>query len=167
MLDKDLLTHALTHHRLPERLAVFLPEDSISETNAVIGELVGLHPSLWTREHQIAEAVLQLAHVGRVIFVGRAAHLITRDVPGGLHIRLVAPLEVRAERITRVLNCTTAVALTPLERNDLSRRRYVRTHFQQDIDNPCLYDLVINTARFSPEATALFIVAALEDRLLG
>ena len=49
----------------------------------------------------------------------------------------------------------------------LSRRRYVRTHFQQDIDNPCLYDLVINTARFSPEATALFIVAALEDRLLG
>ena len=100
MLDKDLLTHALTLHRLPERLAAFLPEDSISETNAVIGELVGLHPSLWTREHQIAEAVLQLAHVGRVIFVGRAAHLITRAVPGGLqeHDGIRQP-DVRAHRL--------------------------------------------------------------------
>jgi cytidylate kinase len=147
LLDRDLLTHALTHHRLPERLAAFLPEDRISETKAVIGELVGLHPSLWALEHKIAEAVLQLAHVGHVIFVGRAANLITRGVPGGLHIRLVAPLEVRVER------------------NDLARRRYVRTHFQQDIDNPCLYDLVINTARFSPEATTQLVAEALQDRL--
>ena len=166
LLDKDLLTHALTHHRLPERLAAFLPEDSISETKAVIGELVGLHPSLWALEHKIAEAVLQLAHVGHVIFAGRAANLITRGVPGGLHIRLVAPLEVRAERIARLLNCTAAAALTHLERNDFARRRYVRTHFQQDIDNPCLYDLVINTARFSPDATARLVVEALHDRLL-
>ena len=165
LLDKDLLTHALTHHRLPERLAAFLPEDRISETKAVIGELVGLHPSLWALEHKIAEAVLQLAHVGHVIFVGRAANLITRGVPGGLHIRLVAPLEVRAERLARLLNCTAGAALTHLERNDLARRRYVRTHFQQDIDNPCLYDLVINTARFSPEATTQLVAEALQDRL--
>ena len=165
LLDKDLLTHALTHHRLPERLAAFLPEDSISETKAVIGELVGLHPSLWALEHKIAEAILQLAHLGHVIFAGRAANLITRGVPGGLHIRLVAPLEVRAERIARLLNCSAAAALTHLERNDFARRRYVRTQFQQDIDNPCLYDLVINTARFSPAATARLVAEALQDRL--
>lgn len=158
------MTHALTHHRRPERLAAFLPEDSISETKAVIGELFGLHPSLWALEHKIAEAVLQLAHVGHVIFAGRAANVITRDVPGGLHVRLVAPPEVRAERVARLL-IRTAAALTHLERNDFARRRYVHTHFQQDIDHPCLYDLVINPACFSRAATARLVVAALQDRL--
>lgn len=164
LLDRDLLTHALTHHHLPERLAAFLPEDSISETKSVIGELVGLHPSLWTLEHQIAEAILQLAHVGHVIFAGRAANLITRGVPGGMHVRLIAPKEVRAERIAALLNCTHAAAVAHLERNDFARRRYVRTHFEQDIDNPSLYDLIINTARFSPAATARLVVDALRDR---
>lgn len=165
LLDKDLLTQALTHHHLPERLAAFLPEDSISETKAVIGELVGLHPSLWTLEQKIAEAILQLAHVGRVIFAGRAANLITRGVPSGLHIRLVAPKEVRADRVAAMLNCTHAAAIAHLERNDLARRRYVRTHFEQDIDDPRLYDLVINTAHFTPAATARLVVGALHDRL--
>ena len=165
LLDKDLLTQALTHHHLPERLAAFLPEDSISETKAVIGELVGLHPSLWTLEQKIAEAILQLAHVGRVIFAGRAANLITRGVPGGLHVRLVAPKEIRAERIAALLHCTRASAVAHLERNDLARRRYVRTHFAQEIDDPCLYDLVINTAHLSPANTARLVVEALHDRL--
>jgi len=165
LLDKDLLTQALTHHHLPERLAAFLPEDSISETKAVIGELVGLHPSLWTLEQKIAEAILQLAHVGRVIFAGRAANLITRGVPGGLHIRLVAPKEIRAERIAALLSCTHAAATAHLERNDLARRRYVRTHFDRDIDDPRLYDLVINTAHFTPAAAAQLLVAALRDRV--
>jgi cytidylate kinase len=165
LLDKDLMTQALTHHRLPERLAAFLPEDSISETKAVIGELVGLHPSLWALEHQVAEAILQLAHVGHVIFAGRAANLITQSLPGGLHIRLVAPKLVRAERIAGLLNCNRAAALAHLERNDLARQRYVRTHFDQEIDAPSLYDLVINTARFSPATTARLVVDALRDRL--
>ena len=136
LLEKDLLTHALTHHRRPERLAAFLPEYSISETKAVIGELVGLHPSLWALEHQIAEAVLQLAHVGHVIFAGRAANLITRGVPGALPVRLAAQPEVRAGLVARLL-IRTAAALTHPERNDFARRRWVYTHFEQDIDHPC------------------------------
>ncbi len=165
LLDRDLLAQALTHHHLPERLAAFLPEDRISETKAAIGELVGLHPSLWTLEQKIAEAILQLAHVGHVIFAGRAANLITRRLPGGLHLRLVAPPEVRAERLAALLGCSHTAAFAHLERTDLARRRYVRTHFDQDIDDPRLYDLVINTTHFTPVATAQLVLAVLRDRV--
>ena len=55
-LDKDLIKQALTKHNLPERLAAYLPEDRISEIKATVGELVGLHPSLWELEHKISEA---------------------------------------------------------------------------------------------------------------
>jgi cytidylate kinase len=164
-LDKDLLTHALTQHHLPERLAEFLPEDRVSEITAVIGELVGLHPPLWQLEHQVGEAILQLAQMGRVIFAGRAAHLVTRHLPGGLHVRLIASREVRIRRMMALQNCNATTAAAHIDKTDLARRRYVKTNFDEDIDDPHTYDLVINTDRTSPEIVADMIYSALRLKL--
>lgn len=164
-LDKDLLTQALLHHQLPARLADFLPEDRIAETKAAIGEIVGLHPSLWQLEQQISEAIRQLAHVGRVIFAGRAANIVTRALPAGLHVRLVASLETRIARVAAALNCDRSQAFAHIEKTDLARRRYVRSHFDQDLDDPHFYDLVLNTERVTPGATARLVIAALHERL--
>lgn len=163
-LDKDLLTQALLHHQLPAQLAEYLPEDRISETQAVIGELVGLHPSLWQLEQKIAEAILQLAHVGHVIFAGRAAHLITRALPGGLHVRLVASMQTRINRMAAALNCSPDEAFRHIERQDLAKRRFVRSHFDSDLEDPHQYDFVVNTDQLSPVAAARVIVSAMHER---
>ncbi len=163
-LDKDLLTQALLHHQLPAQLADYLPEDRISETQAVIGELVGLHPSLWQLEQKIAEAILQLAHVGHVIFAGRAAHLITRTLTGGLHVRLVASMPTRINRTAAALKCSPDDAFRHIEKQDLAKRRFVRSHFDSDLDDPHQYDLVINTDHLSPAAAARIVVTALHER---
>lgn len=164
LLDRDLLTHALTQHQLPASLAAYLPEDRISEIRATIGELVGLHPSLWQLEQQVCEAILQLAHVGQVILVGRAAHLVTRALPGGLHVRLVASRANRVARIARLLGCPPADAATHIDRQDEARRRFVRTNFAQDADDPHLYDLVINTDHLGPAAVAQIVLQALQEK---
>jgi len=164
-LDKDLLTQALLHHQLPAQLAEYLPEDRIAETKAMIGELVGLHPSLWQLEQKISEAILQLAHVGRVIFAGRAANLVTRALPTGLHLRLVASLETRIARVAAMLQCDRSAAFIHIEKTDLARTRYVRSHFDRNLDDPHLYDLVINTEHITPGATARLVIAAMHERL--
>lgn len=164
-LDRDLLNHALTQHRLPAKLAEYLPEDRISEIRATIGELVGLHPSLWQLEQKVAEAVLQLAHVGHVILAGRAAHLITRALPGGLHVRLVASRATRVERTAAALGCTRDAAARQVDQHDEARRRFVRSNFDAEIDDPHAYDLVINTEHFSAHDAAALVVAALHQRL--
>lgn len=164
-LDKDLITYALMQHRLPERLANYLPEDRLSEVKALIGELLGLHPSLWQLEQKVAEAILQLAHVGRIVFAGRAAHLITRDMPGGFHVRLVASFEERTRRMMEQQNCTEEDAIEAINRTDTARRRYVQTYFDQDIDDARTYDLVINTDRIAPEAAARMIADGLEAQV--
>ena len=165
-LDKNLLTHALATHDLPERLAQHLPEDKVSEFKAVIGELVGLHPSLWELEHQVAEAILQLAHVGRVVIAGRAAYLITRSLPGGFHVKLAASAEVRIERMMRLLNLDAAAATAHIRKTDRARRRFVRTRFGRDPDDVHLYDLVINTDRMTPGAVARIILEGLRNRMM-
>ncbi len=163
-LDKNLLAHALARVNLPERLAHHLPEDKVSEIKAIIGELLGLHPSLWDLEQRVAEAILQLAHMGRVVIAGRAAYLITKSLPGGFHVKLVAPLEVRTERIMKLLDCTEAAAEAHIRKTDLARRRYLRTRFGRDIDDAQLFDLVINTGRMAPDTVAQIIVQAMRGR---
>ncbi len=164
-LDKDLLTHALTKHHLPEYLAQYLPEDRISEIRGMIGELVGLHPPLYELEQRVSEAILQLASLGWVIFAGRASHLITRSIPGGFHLRLVASMESRIKRMQELQNCTEAVAESVLRSTDNARRRYVQTNFHQDIDDPHTYDLIINTDHIAPAAAARLVIRTLQDRL--
>jgi len=164
-LDKDLLTHALTQHHLPERLVEYLPEDRISEVKSLIGELVGLHPSIWELEHKISEAILQLAHLGCVILTGRASHLVTRSLPDGLHLRLVASLESRSNRLMKIRNCDARTAREALISTDHARHRYVQTNYQQDVEDPHGYDLVINTDLITPACAAKLVVCALRDRI--
>jgi cytidylate kinase len=164
-LDKNLLTHVLTTHQLPERLADFLSEDKISEIKSVIGELVGLHPSLWELEHKVSETIMQLSFLGRVVIVGRAAYLVTRSLPGGFHVRLVASADVRIQRVMQLLQCDAAAATAHIRKTDRGRRRFVRTRFGEDVDDPHLYDLVINTDRMTPLAAASLIMEALRNRI--
>jgi len=164
LLDKDLLSYALARHELPEQLARFLPEDKISEIDALIGEILGLHPSLWELEHQVAQTIVQLAHVGRIVFVGRAAHLLTQSLPGGLHVRLVAGRETRVRRLMELEHVPEGEARSAIERTDLGRRRFVKSRFGCDIDDPHTYDLVINTDRILPETAAALVIEGLRQK---
>jgi cytidylate kinase len=161
LMDRDLLTYALAHHELPQRLARFLPEDKISEIDSLIGEIMGLHPSIWSLEQQVAQAIVQFAHVGHMVFVGRAGHILTQSLPGGFHVRLVAGKEVRVRRMMAMDGIAEREARARIDRTDLARRRFLRSHFSAEIDDPHTYDLVINTDNIGPEAAARLVVDGL------
>jgi cytidylate kinase len=164
LLDKDLLSYALARHELPEQLARYLPEDKVSEIDALIGEMLGLHPSLWELEHQVAQTIVQLAHVGRIVFVGRASHLLTQSLPGGLHVRLVAGKETRVRRLMEMQHVGAGEARSLIERTDLGRRRFVKSHFSREIDDPHTYDIVINTDHMGPETAAELVIVGLRHK---
>ncbi len=164
-LDKDLLTHALTTNHLPEHLATFLPEDRVSDIKGMIGEIVGLHPPLWELEQRVNEAIRQVAQMGRVIFAGRAAHLITHSLPGGFHIRLVAPLELRIRRMQALQGCDRDTATRVLQETDNARRRYVQSNFERDINDPHTYDMILNTEKISPATAAQLVLKAMLERV--
>jgi cytidylate kinase len=163
-LDKNLLTQVLTTNSLPEHLAKFLPEERISEIKAIIGEMVGLHPPLWELEQRVAKGIYQLARRGCVIFAGRAAHLVTQNLRAGFHLRLVAPLETRISRMQELQHCGRADAERALEETDRARERFVLSNFGRDINDPCTYDLVINTERILPATAARLVVDAMLEK---
>ncbi len=161
VLDRELVGTVLLEHHLPERFAKFMPEDRISQMGDIVEELCGLHPPSWILVRQTAETILHLAELGNVILIGRGASVITRRLDHVFHVRLVGSLEKRQERVQQFDHLSRKAALELIRRQDRGRKRYLKKYFGQNIDDPLLYHLVINTDRVSCEKAAHLIAAAM------
>jgi len=168
VFDRNLVEKVLEDHRLPKQLAQFMPEDRVSQFADMMQELLGLHPPSWTLVSQTTETILKLAELGNVILVGRGAHVITSKLSHVFHARLIGSLEKRAERVQEHLHLDREAALAFIEKEDRGRERYLRVHFQADINDPLLYHLIVNTDRMTcDDAAQLIAEAALRHRERG
>lgn len=126
--------------------------------------LLGLSPAAAAVEsyNRAVEAIMEeLAACGNVVIVGRAGQIILRGRPGVLHVRIVAPEDVRAERVARQQGISLDTALAQVRTSDRNRRDYLKRFHHCRWDDPDLYDLIINTARITVEAAADIICSAI------
>jgi hypothetical protein len=87
-----------------------------------------------------------LARAGRAILVGRGGVYATRDLPGGVHIRLVAPLEFRVANFARVHGVTEAEAARQVHHIDQEREAFHRRYRTGKALLPELFTVTFNTA---------------------
>jgi cytidylate kinase len=163
--EGTITTQMLREHHLSSHLARFLPEDRVSEINSSVGELVGLHPSLWELVQKTNRTMCQLARQGHVVLVGRGANFATAGLPGGVHVRLVAPPEYRARYFAQLYGIPEPEAKTVNAKRDAAARRYVRATFNADIGDPAAYDLVINLEHVSLAEAAQLVIAQIQARM--
>lgn len=125
--------------------------DSLSSTN-VVSDIAYMHRMLKT----IAVLVAQ----GDCVLVGRGvAHILPMETT--LRVRLVAPVAWRVAVISRKLGVGAEEAANQVATIDRQRVQFVRELINKDTTDPCLYDLVLNTERFSIEQCVDLIVEAL------
>jgi len=154
VFDKNLITKVLDDQNMPQEIARHVQEDKDTTLKALVGELLGLHPSMWTIFHHTSDTILKLARIGRCIIVGRGGNIITAKLKGGLHVRLVAPESVRLAHLKSHFKMEDKAAGKYLHDEDAGRRRYLKSNFEKDIDDPLLYDAVLNTATLGFDRTA-------------
>ena len=163
VFDRQLVAKVLEEHHLPTRLARLLPEERRFFIRDVMEELVGLRPPSWVVEPLIAESILHLADAGHVILVGRGASVITARMPSVFHVRLIASLAGRTQRVQQLEHLSAAEAARLIARSDRGRGRYVRTYFHSRVDDDLQYHLVVNTDRIAlPQAAELIAQGARE-----
>jgi cytidylate kinase len=102
--------------------------------------------------------LLERAATAPLIVVGHGGQAIFHERPGTLHVRLVAPIEVRAERVTRRRSITRQEAVAIAQSVDRDRMNYVKQFHHRDVRDPLLYAIIINTGSVAmPEAEALVL----------
>jgi cytidylate kinase len=143
--DRNLVQKMLVDHQMPQHLARFMPEDHVPAINDTMDQIFGLHPPLEQLVEQISETIQRLIERGNVIILGRGANILSASKPGVLHVRIVASLERRIEHMQRFEKISRKEAADRIHREDIGRQRYLKKHFNKDVDDPLLYHLVINT----------------------
>ena len=106
------------------------------------------------------EAIVGLAQEGEVVVLGRGGQAILADRPEALHVRIIAPLELRCERVADRQGIGTKEAREEIQKADTLRELYIRRHYRLDWEAPEHYHLIINTGRTGAEGAVQTIVDA-------
>jgi cytidylate kinase len=157
VFDRNLVEKVLEDHHLPQRLAQYMPEKKVLGIDDAMGEILGLHPSLWTLVQHTTDTIIRLAQIGNVILVGRGATLVTSGLQNVFHVRLVGSIDKRAQHVQDYFQFDRAQALDYIKKKDRERRRYLKKYFGQKIDDPLRYHLVVNTDWITYKDAAIII----------
>ena len=96
---------------------------------------------------RVARATRTLARAGRAVIVGCGGVYATFDLPGGVHVRLVAPLEHRIGRMAQAWQTSQEEAAREVHRLDRYRETFHRRYWHDKALLPEIFTLTINSAR--------------------
>lgn len=165
--DEDLVEKVLKDHDLPTSLAKFMPDDSVSEIDSMINEILGRHPSLWTLFEQTVETMVHLCHMGHCILVGRGGNKVAEGLTNVTRVRFVGSKQQRLLQMIDGYEMSLEAAKAYIKKEDQARKRYMKRHFDSDVDDAREYDLVINTDHYTDEAVVQMILGAVEAKKAG
>jgi cytidylate kinase len=98
----------------------------------------------------IRQVIWEVARVDNAVIVGRGGPFVLEKGPDTLHVLLVAPLEVRIERVMAREDLDHARATQRVRTVDANRARYIRHYYRANWLDVGHYDIVLNTGHFSP-----------------
>lgn len=124
------------------------------------------NPRFWERKAENSRYIayyravfLNEAAQDRIVVAGRSSSSFLPEGGNGIRVRTMAPLAERARQVAKDENLSTAAAEKRVRDFDTEVKARIQTLFGQDIDDPAIYDLVINTSRLSMAAHASTLAA--------
>jgi cytidylate kinase len=103
---------------------------------------------------------------GHVVIVGRAGVAISREIRRSFHIRLMAPLEWRVNRIMETQKLTREEALALITSKDANRKRFLEYYLGQKFQIQ-IFDAIYNCAYLSLEEIAdLAVFSAAQRKMI-
>jgi cytidylate kinase len=107
--------------------------------------------------HHTMETILRLAELGNTVIYGRGSNIITGRLKHVVNVRLVGSMERRIPQAAEQYEVSLKEAKQLILKEDRGRKRYIKLHFGKDIDDPLLYDIVLNTDKLTDQAIVKII----------
>ena len=109
----------------------------------------------------IKAALLEYVRKGNVVYHGHAGHLLLVEVPQVIKVRINAQIDDRINLLQKRENLEKEAAATMIENEDKNRAYWTRYLYKMDINDPKLYDIVINIGNLTiQDACEIICVAA-------
>lgn len=163
VFDRQIVDAIAERTQMRQQLVEYLDEKTRSGLEDFIRQV--LTREIGTTDYllHLRQVLLTLGQQGEIVIVGRGAEYVL-PAQFGLRVRMVAPLDVRVERIARANGMTPDTARALIAKVDQERADFIRGQFQRDARDPLNYDLVINTGQLTVERTAEIVLSALKQK---
>ncbi len=109
------------------------------------------------------QLVREAAATGNAVIFGHGAQFILAGEPGVLHVRFVAPLPFRVERVMRRARLDRREAERRVREEDRRRAEHIRQHYQADWNAPEPFHLILNTALWEAQTCLELVLRAVEE----
>jgi hypothetical protein len=157
--DRELVEKVAADHHLPTSLVASLEESRPTWLGQFLSSLPstgggggpGAVPNEFTVYRRVAVTIRTLAEAGRVVIVGPGGAFITRHLPMGIRIRLIAPFRDRVAATAAEQGLTHEAATRLVQEKDELRAAFLRRHWAGHALDPENFTATINTAALSPE----------------
>jgi len=160
--DRKLLERVMDDTGLSEGLTETMTGNARKSMTNFIQTSFSSFPSQVTVYRRLVETIRLLAINGHVIIVGRAGNVITRDIPGGIHIRIIAPMEYKIERMINLTGQKRPEVEKLIKNNTKERDGFIKEYVKFDPVEPGNYDLIINNARYTSKEAAQMIISTMK-----
>lgn len=112
--------------------------------------------------HFLKSAIYEFAKDGDCLIIGRGGQVLFQDIPGVLRVSIVAPLELRIERMKERKGYDDRLAEQVIRHSDHDRAGFHRFFFHVNWEDYHLYDLMINTQELTTATAVQLIKDALQ-----
>jgi hypothetical protein len=165
IFDRNLCEVVAEDPEIQEAFKTAIDEHAYSEFKDFMESLFTGRAPRYVLYKKTFKIMRLLALLGKVILIGRAGALVTRDLKQGVHVRLVAPEAQRIVRMMTRYKLTREEARQVVARQDADRRKLIRMFFHREIEDPLLYDVVWNTGTVSLPEISQAVVALIKSRM--
>ena len=108
-------------------------------------------------------AVLEAAHEGNAVLIGRGSYIILSELPNLVSFRLVAKDNVRIERLKKEFTWNDKQAKQRIEESDANRLGFHKSFFNHENEEPTDYHMVINTGVLDVDAASNIMVETVKN----
>lgn len=161
VFDRRLCELVAEHPSYERSMGSLLSEEYRTKTDEFFQQIFGSAVDQEVLTQHVFRVVNAVASLGKGIIVGRAGSEVTRGLEPRVAVRLVAPIDLRIERVMEFYGLDERAARSEASRLDGYRARLLKRRFKVDIDDPLLYDATWNTADAPIEGIADSVVALL------
>jgi cytidylate kinase len=160
--DKQVLESVMEDMGICQCLADTLTASARKSLTEFLQTAFSDFPSQLSVFKKLVETIILLAENGHVVIVGRAGNVITRDMKSGFHVRLVADLEWRIERIASMFRISRHEAREMIAKKSKERDSYMKKYVRFDTADPHNYHMLVNDSLYSTEEAARLIIEGMK-----
>jgi len=127
------------------RLLETLDEKGASVLEEWISSLVDKR-HLWPDRYlqHLMKIIGTIGKHGRAIIVGRGANFVLPPEKR-ISLRVISPLETRIRNVSQAFGAAAAEARSRILKTESNRKAFIKKYFNEDIQDPLNYDVIINT----------------------